>query len=305
MPTKLLLDFPWTLSDVVEDPDLQFTLSDFVNLLARTGLHAAPFIDEAEQSAFWQNAPRQLERNTSQFLFRFLGHCSRDNIRTLRAAPVPEPPGLALRDSWKRGLRDQLDDLTDWRNPQIIVAKQRHPFWKPHVTEVGIVCESDNGQTDSTGHSRVLAVLEEYESHADALSDRDPWDVRRTAPVGAHSCYLPNPLLRGHDPCDGYVKRVSIEELAEEISAARALGCRLQGLYFYIPPADWSPDHVSKYEWRSGRAFPRVHSPERDRMGFLDYQGHVWVWHEKEGHWDVQFGGYNNYLSVNHLGRIL
>src|SRR6185312_12879106 len=110
-------------------------------------------------------------------------------------------------DSWKSALRDQLDDLTDWRNPQIIVAKQRHPLWQPHVTDVRIVCEMDDGQTNSGNHSRVLAVLEEYESHADAITDRDPWDVRRTVPAGAHPCYLPNPLLRDHDPCAGYIKR--------------------------------------------------------------------------------------------------
>jgi hypothetical protein len=303
---RLLLDFPWSLDAACgQDPVPQKVILDFYNLLSlleRTQPEMVPFIEYAEYVQFCSGVRQAQNRYT--LFWRFLSHCIRNANGLCLAAPVPEPPNL--RDSWKRALRDELNNFTDWRNPQLIVPTIRHPAWQSEGHEAAIHCQPCAGQPVSD-HHRVLVLLEDYVSHPYATSDCDPWDVRCTAPDGKHPCYLPNPLIPDSDPLQNQFCRVPIVQLHEELADAHRKGWRASGKYFFLPPTVWIPETVTQVEWREGRAFPRNLSEERHQMGYEDFEGRIWVWHKGRGnhigedHWDIQFGG-SKYISVNHTG---
>jgi hypothetical protein len=298
--TRLLLDYPWPLAaGLGPDPGPQNALRDYLHLLKKTELAAVRFIEEEECILFGKILEDRKGRGRFDLVLRLIHHCRRNSVSACRAVPTPsEPP--SLRESWKRALRDELCDFADWRNPQIVVPRVRRSGWKDAENEITIQCEPCNGQAKSTHHC-VLVNIEDYDTHPFALSDLDPWDVRRTAPAGKHPCYLPNPLIPDRDPLQKHVHRVPITQLNAQIDQARRIGWFARGKYFFIPTDDWKPENISKIEWRDGRAFPRKLSHERKQMGYIDYAGRIWVWHEGEDHWDVQLGGIS-YISVNHIG---
>lgn len=304
--TKLLLDYQWELVDALNNPDVSNVLRNFVKLLRRTGLNPAPFVEDLQQNELWQHRPARFDG--WQHLREFLDICRRPDGSMCSAIPDPEPSGI--HDNWKRALRDQLSDLSDWRNPQIVVPESRLTKWLPHGDEAAIRCEECDDHPASGPLHRVLAVLENYESHPFAISDLDPWDVRCTAPSGAHPCYLPNPLIPDSDPLQNHFRRVPIAQLYEKLAEAHRRGWQASGKYFFIPTADWRPETISQAAWREGRAFPRKLAPERQQMGYSDFAGRVWVWHKGRGphkgedHWDVQLGG-TDYISVNHTGDLI
>jgi len=67
------------------------------------------------------------------------------------------------------------------------------------------------------------------------------------------------------------------------------------GQYPYIPPKRFYSHKLSD--------FPK-HS---ETKGFLDRKNQIWIWDEKEEHWDVQFRPYGRgkYLKVTRDGRLL
>ncbi len=300
--TRLLLDFPWDLDAILQDDAApSFALQQFVDLIRRTGLAPVPFIEQGEEAALWQKI-EQFHAGADAWaaLMPFLHECRREAAGTCEAKPA-EPEPSCLRPSWKCALRDELVDRRSWRNPQIIVTKDRHPDWR-RQEEVDLYCLKCGDQEASGPHRRVVAVLEDYDAHRFASADLDPWDLRRLYPpkpdaARQHLCRLPKPPMR---------QPVGLDLLYDEIVLACRNGCRLSGgRYFYIPDPGWRLDDIDSHEWREGRAFPRRKSPERDQMGYLDYEDHIWVWDRHEQHWDVQWGGKNNYITVNQEGKIL
>jgi hypothetical protein len=95
---------------------------------------------------------------------------------------------------------------------------------------------------------------------------------------------------------------VAPDFIAEELANARALGWVQNGRYYYIPPLDYDIEAISKEQWRKGRAFPWEHCTDLRRHGPVDLNGIVWVWDQKERHWDVQLP---DYIRVSHDGRKL
>jgi len=298
--TRLLLDYPWPLeAGLGPDAGPQNVLRDYLHLLERTRLAAVRFIEDEECVAFWKYLEGRKGRGRFDLVMRLISHCKRNSGGLCNAAPVPvEPPNL--RESWKRALRDELGDLTDWRNPQIVVSTLRCSDWQPVGNEAAIHCGPCEDQ-QASAHLRVLVVLEDYAAHPFALSDCDPWDVRRTVASGKHPCYLPNPLIPDRDPLQNHFCRVPIDQLYDGLAEVHKRGWQANGKYFFIPPADWQPKAISQVAWREGRAFPRKFVQERQQTGYSDFAGRVWVWHEGEDHWDVQLGG-TDYIRVNHTG---
>lgn len=297
--TRLLLDYPWKLAEALRDPAPSSALRDFVNLLRRTGLRPVRFVDYEEENALQtQVAGLRAGNNRWQPLMQFLHECRRSAGSNCRATPDPEPP--LLRDSWKCALRDELIGQPDnWRSPQIIAPRGRRTDDWPPGDEINIRCERCGEEPASGPHQRVLAVLEEYESHRFSSSDVDPWNLRRLYPTNPGAperlCCLPKPPMP--DP-------VTLETLNDRLAEARDRGSRLNGKYYFIPPVDWRWEATNKSQWRQGHAFPRKHSVERNQVGYCDYEGKIWIWHNGERHWDVQHGG-AAYDSVNHLGIVL
>lgn len=294
--TRLLLDYPWPLeAGLGPDPGPQNVLRDYLHLLERTKLIAVRFIEEEECVAFWKLLEGRKGRGRFDFVMRLIHHCKRNPGSLCRAAPL-EPQNL--RESWKRALRDELGDLTDWRNPQIVVPTLRCSDWQPVGNEASIRCEPCEDQPAST-HLRVLVVLEDYATHPFAISDIDPWDLQRIHPpnLGVPRQYpalLPKPLLS---------KGIPLENLYAGLKICRRQGCAIEESYYFIPPEDFDPLGIDKDAWRKGRAFRYATAPDSDKSGPVDYNGIVWSWDDVERHWDVQTKP--KHMRISHTGKRL
>ena len=296
--TRLLLDYPWTVDKGLgPDPVPYNVILDFLNLLARTKLEPVPFIDPEECNVFWNIIKDRKGQGRFRNVIMFLNHLKGDVGGIFLAQPISAEP-TELRDSWKCALRTELGDLTNWRNPQIIVPKLRRPDW--HCgTEVGLNWEPNSGESASGPHLRVLAVLEDYESHPFAISDLDPWDLQRIHPAipdqdRQYPALLPKPsLLNG----------CSLQNLRDHLNLARAAGWVTGRNYYFIPPMDFDPLGIDKETWRKGRAFRYETAPNSNRTGPVDYRGIVWSWDEYERHWDVQT--IPKYIRISHTGERL
>ncbi len=295
--TRLLLDYPWTIDKGFgQDPAPYNVILGFLNLLARTDLNPVPFIGHEECIEFWSIIKDRKGQGRFRNVIMFLNHLKGD-VGDVRARPTPPEP-TGLRDSWKCALGTEMGDLTNWRNPQIIVPRLRHPDWHCGV-EVDINCEPSSGESASGPHLRVLAVLEDYESHPFALSDLDPWDLQRIHPP------IPN---RGRQfpallPKPSLLNGCSLQNLRDSLNAARDNGWVIGENYYFIPPSDFDPLGIDKETWRKGRAFQYATAPNSDKKGPVDYRGIVWNWDEVERHWDVQT--VPKYIRISHTGERL
>lgn len=299
--TKLLLDFPWHLEATIDDPDVGIELERYLKLLDRTGLDPVGFIEDAEQATFFEKYTHRLGRGNYLPLSRFLLHCRRKCTGSCESTIDHSP---STTGQWRRGLRDELNRSDDWRTPQIVISSLRVADW-PIGAHVGVATsQTCQGRLTPSPRRLVLAPIDGYEHHPYSVADRDPWDVRITAPSDERPCYLPNPLILDQDPCRDHLARTPIHNLSAEIDRVRRLGCHFRrGYYYYIPPDSWDPLTIDPEIWRSGHAFPRKKAEDRDQVGPIDFEDHVWTWDENERHWDVQHGG-NQKASVNHLGII-
>jgi hypothetical protein len=291
--TGLLLDHPWRLDDALDPGSGGFrVLERFVGLIRETGLEVVPFITRTEYDRIWQRIEYSRVARTRGYasLVSFAEHLVRDDSPGPAATPVPEPPQLTT--DWKRGLREALGDLRDWRTPHIVVAENRRPQW-PGTREVAIQLED---LLQLGPQHRVLASLDGYASHPFAISDLDPWDLQAVHPpiAGAdrqHPCYLPKPPMLQNVPMHG-IGKILVE--------VRSTGWHLGGRYYFIPAEDCKLEAVDKPTWRGGRAFRHGYAPERNHPGPVDYAGRVWVWDRAERHWDVQL--VPRHIRVGHTG---
>jgi hypothetical protein len=303
--TALLLDYQWSVLDALDVTAEPFrVLHQFEKLRAVERLELAPFIESEQLSDLWTRGhQRHAGQNRVAPVARLLAHCVRKSASTVRASPLDSPTDVC--DTWRRGLRDSMSDLTDWRDPQVIVCERRLAEWTRDAQplaalrargEVSIECED---RPADGPHNRVLACLESYDQHEFAKSDRDPWDLVRIHPfqIGGHPhpCRLPKPEL---------LLQVEPRDLGDKLRVVRANGCRAQGRYCFVPTVAWDAMQVAKSDWRHGRAFSR--GVMNGRTGPIDYEGNVWAWDNIERHWDVQqVSGDPAYVRVSHTGEQL
>ena len=293
---RLLLDYPWDIDAALGyEQEPMKAISDFFNLISKTGFDPVPFIDHQARENFFKS--NRFGGANRQLLIRFVKQCTRNNGGACRAAPDTAPTDL--RDSWKFALKDELGELLDWRNPQIVVPESRMSKWLPHVYEAAIRCEPCNHMPESGPHDRVFTSLERYESHPYAVSDIDPWrHLEHLYPptddlLNKHPCCLPRPPI---------LERTPIEDLLNLLIEVRRTGWKINGRYYFIPPADWDPSQITKEKWRAGYAFNREKIHGWKGPCPLDYNGVTWRWDKNERHWDVQT---NPYISVSHNGELL
>jgi hypothetical protein len=287
---SLLLDFPWDLRAAVEDPTVGAFLLEFDGLYKREGLRPAPFLDPEECNTL-PIMTRTAGNHGYEPLHRLLQKCLREVGGEISATPQPEPAGLKV--GWKRALRDEMGDFSDWRCPQVIASESRRNAWRPAIRdeEVQITCE-DTGPEKV--HTRVIAFIGSYAEHKYARADHDPWDLRHCHPPASpagpqHPCQLPRPQI---------INRVPLVELASVLASLRSESWPHAGRYCYIPPASWAPESVNdKVDWRKG-AFPTAEA--NGRRGPRDYKGQVWAWDNQERHWDVQIG--KGHKRIRHDG---
>ncbi|WP_372522450.1 hypothetical protein [Sulfuricaulis sp.] len=289
--TRLLLDYPWTIEEGLGSDSVPYkVILDFLDLLARTELKPVPFIDHEECNIFWTALKGRKGQSRFGPVIRLLRHCTRDTDGICLARPVPEP--TKLRDSWKCALRDELEHLENWRNPQIIFPEVRRPAWQA-TDEIEIQCEDRKGTV-----SRVLASLEKYDSHPYAVPDLDPWrHLDRLFPPKPGNpnnkpCWLPKPPI---------LDQVPVEQISEGLEEARKQGWQIKGKYYFIPPADCFPEQIEKPEWRSGYVFAREKIHGWKGPCPIDYYGVTWRWDRGHRHWDVQT---DPYISVSHTGEL-
>lgn len=293
--TKLLLDFPWQL-DSVFDPNsnASYALHNFRKLCERENIQSVKFVSVAEYIALLDHARRRAFRPALQAL----GNYVRDEAATIRAVPIAGPNDL--HDQWKYGLADELA-LGEWRTPQVIIHNSRSNAWKDSIVGTTNKTEAVFRREESQElYERVIAVLEEYDPHLFAKSDRVPWDLRRRKPAapGAaqhlrHPCCLPIPPKLSRVPFNGF-----IPELREIRS------WEIDGKYYFLPREDWLPNGINKKEWRHGRTFPHDTCPHCGKQFPIDRKRQVWCWDETHRHWDVQLVG-GGYWSISHDGRLI
>lgn len=296
--TRLLLDHPWPLHEALElSSEAYGVIFEFAKLIESTGLKPAPFVDQEQYDA----AKQQLNYRHSGVadFFRFANKCIRHDGGPM-AVPVTAGALPNFSDSWQRALRAQLEDISDWRNPQIIVTDRRADVWGD-APEVLVRClDRQNMQNEL----RVVARLNRYHDHPFAHSDVDPWcqqeKLKKPQPDARinHPCRLPrHPVLSG----------ATLETLVGRLDEARRIGWCVSGYYYFVPPSDWDPANVSKPIWRSGYAFKsgsikRKGWFKKRRSGPVDYEGRIWSWDENERHWDVQTAPH---MRISHTGKLL
>jgi hypothetical protein len=293
--TRLLLDHPWRLDEVLDPESPGFRVIErFVDLGRRQVLDPVPFISHQEYNEAWARMDVRRYARTSGFaaICRFGKQLICDGEVGVCATPVPEPSGLT--QFWKSALRREMGDFANWRTPQIVIAEQRSEHW-PSSPEVGVHCDD---HPPSTQQPRVLVVLGEYDSHPFALSDRDPWDMRNCleeTAIPGRPRRLPRPTgLEG----------VEVDDLEEILRQLRSEAWPCGGKYFYIPPASWivASTETNRERWRKG-AFPKARAPN-GRTGPTDYRNQIWSWHSEEGHWDIQMQS-ENHVRVTPAGDLV
>jgi hypothetical protein len=290
----LILDFPWRLDDNFDARSKAFrVVSMFGGIVSKFQARIVPIITAAdfeECRLRLYRARRVAPNNIAQWarVAAGLGSCSGDPART--ACPQPEPTDLT--EHWKAALRESMQDLSDWRNPQIVIAKSRSADWGTGK-QIAIHCSDSEHAT-----MRLLVRIDEYEWHPYALSDFDPWDLRHIHPIPEdghhlHECRLPKPPQ---------LQRHTLTGLDDALTAVRSQGWEVSGKYFFIPPKEFRPSVVEQDQWQKGRIFEtrRVVVKGETRYGPIDTNGHVWLWDRSEGHWDVQLRGGGYYrISAN------
>lgn len=303
--TRLLLDHPWPIDAALDARSEGFqVLLVFEKLLRRRCLPQGTLVRFVEQHGYYDSLEK-LKGNKSSgaaAVRRLAYYLIRNGESVIQAMPVPEPKSLSI--CWKRALRDELETLENWRNPQIIYPKIRESAW-PNTDEIEIKCEDRESTI-----TRVLTSLEEYESHKYAIPDMDPWRhlewLKRPQPGARvnYPCRLPKPPI---------LEDVSIEQLPEMLVEARRIGWKVKDdlrdnyYYYFIPPEDFNPASVDQHVWRKGSAFRQDTKDTRKgkKTGPVDYEGRIWSFdiHE-ERHWDVQLpdGGK---LDISHDGHLV
>lgn len=285
--TSLLLDHPWPLEETLNARSCGFqVLLEFEKFVRKKCLTPTRFIEQQE----YENAKQRLGKShVAAQILRFSNHLIRYSESVISATPNPEP-NPPLSDYWKRALRDELDHLENWRNPQIIFPEVRRSAW-PATDEIEIKCED---RIDTV--SQVLASLEKYNAHPFAVPDLDPWRHLEGLfpPVPGHPnnkpCWLPKPPI---------LDQVPVEQLTVRLEEARRQGWKIKDKYYYIPPANCFPDQIKKQKWRSGYVFKRVKVLGWKGPCLIDCNGVTWCWDSGERHWDVQL---TTHIRINYDG---
>jgi hypothetical protein len=292
--TSFLLDHPWPVEEALDARSAAFgVLIKFSNLIAARGVPVA-FMDP--QECYTSLGRLNNRHSAAAAVRRFVEHCVRHRDGGAMATPVPDvkPP---LSVTWKRALRDALEEPSNWRSPQIVVPACRRGSWPPGV-EVAVHCED---RAQGAPEWRVLATLETYDVHECARADLDPWramEVRQRPLPDArinHPCVLPRPPLL-HD--------ADLDALSDKLPEACRVGWEVDRRCYFVPPRDYRPKEVDRRRWREGRAFPQGRTADNGRSGPIDYRSQIWAWDIVERHWDVQLpnGGYRR---ISHDGREL
>jgi hypothetical protein len=74
--------------------------------------------------------------------------------------------------------------------------------------------------------------------------------------------------------------------------------------------------HPFDPQWTTNRKGKRIiekarvlHGPKRDKYGYLDKQGRIWIWDwghaDKPDHWDVQIDDGKDYFRVDPYGNLV
>jgi hypothetical protein len=299
--TCVLLDHPWPLENVLHPESSLKRFNDWIR--NHSFVEPVPFIEIEHYDALVQRAPHTSAN--SRIIFTILPAYLRSRSGGASATPLEGPKDLP--DSWKQALRDAMGDLRDWRTPQIATFEEREASW-PSTDEIEIKVDGDFPL-----EKRVFAILERYETHRFALSDFDPWDLRRchnTPTIGRLSgfpCHLPK-------HCD--LENLPFAQLQDKLKVLRGAGWHYlyngEDRFWYIPPEGWDFTEISRGDWRNNcRTFPRGKAGGGKGIGPIDHRGRVWIWDwQKQTHWDVQFPTRTpedrpQYCVISHTGRLI
>src|SRR5882762_8972302 len=135
---RVLLDFPWDLTDVLNSySPVLGVLRRFETLRATYHMQPVAFISESECSELWSQIPQRRPHGANVFqpLMILLSHSVRQGETGCLATTVAGP--LDLSETWRSSLRAAMTDLEDWRNPLILFSDIRKGDW-PNTPEVQV-----------------------------------------------------------------------------------------------------------------------------------------------------------------------
>jgi hypothetical protein len=294
--TRLLLDFPASQLELALDPGSgpSAVLLAFDQLCLKERLSPVPFIGEEQYDELLRLPGKISRRSPLQAIAKYV----RKSAGSTRAMPIAGPNDL--EEQWEFALHEELI-LEEWRNPQIIIRESREDAWEDSMVgqhrRTEAVFRSEDSRKE---YRRVVAILESYNAHLYARSDRAPWDLQRIrlpepgAPKHQqHPCALPIP------PALEKVEFQNIRSAAERIR-----NWEIGGKYYFLPGDDWQPNDIEEAPWRGGRTFRHARCPHCGKEWPIDRKKQIWCWDKTHRHWDVQLIG-PEYWSISHDGTLI
>lgn len=308
MQTKILLDhqlFSFKTEDLPQKIDEYNEIYiEIIDLIAKYPVILARFLNASFVEAITQDWRIYQGRNGGD-IARLIINLEVFEDPKLQAAIIDTASVPELNEYWCKVLSDIGSNCSPphWRNPMIFVANFEERTW-PTVNEL---VYSSGGLT----RQRILVQLESKQQHPYFEQDMDPWRLQTSVPPASQEDSRENKrstwkrLPRPRElSCE-----LTLLEIKEKLRS-RFKFSKTDPLIFYIPPQSWDPFSASREEWRDGKSFPQkivqdARSPRRGMSGHLDRDGRIWVWHDEESHWDVQFEDGASHINVSYTGKNL
>ncbi len=190
----------------------------------------------------------------------------------------------------------------DWRNPIVLFPKARSLNWPNQNHTRGLL--RYKGIVNPDVFDRSLVCIKEYSQHRFFETALDPWRIGCSENSDTAKT-LPRPLSL-------LPLKITFSKMFDILQSRIEWSCGETNKGYFIPTVDWDPRVISISAWKNNTIFKRntlteSRSKHNGRSGPVDRSERIWLWHEEEGHWDVQFpkGSDWSYWSISNNGTIL
>lgn len=309
MSTQVLLD-PYLFSFTSENlpliiSDLEPIFLEIIEIVRKYPVDLARFLDATFVEGI-RNDWRVYQGRSGRKLVQLIENIEIIQEPALDAAIIRTTSTPELNEFWRRVLSDIGSTCTGlhWRSPMMLVANHMERRW-PNVKEL---------EYDSRDASRQRNLVQIGLQHLHPYFERDldPWRLQTSAPPVDQAA-------SHHEKRDTWKRLPRPKELSKDLPlqdlvdklCGRFSYTKADTYFYYVPSLDdWDPFTITRQAWRDGKSFPQKHvdsvrSPRRGMYGHLDRGGRIWVWHEDECHWDVQFDDGDSHINVSHTGKNL
>lgn len=279
----------------------------FDELQKRYPLQIVPFMNPEEAAEFWSEFPKCKFVADKSRIVMYINSLSMTHEPPVGPAKITDRPCPNLSGSWLKVLAvtGNTDTPPSWRSPMVLLSNVQKSNW-PEVDEINYTHEGSNRR-------RNLVPIERYRDHKFFITDIDPLDPWRLdcvgLPISQDGSREQKRCTWKRLPCPPSLARTrTLPELMERLRG-RFTFTTTDTNFFYVPSSEeWNPLNISKQDWRDGQSFPTgsvSRGPRKGESGPLDRGDRIWVWHDQECHWDVQFNEGATHINVSHTGKNL